>query len=416
MPTDDISVRRIVVAGALIAGTVALVVGVVVAGLTPLGSAARRAAPRRLRVARAGARARERAAARAAALPRRQAEIADDERLGRPRGRHRAHSDRDSDDAAERARTARRRGERAPRRDRRLRRDDDRSHGRALGARPERPARPPGGDLAGARRDVRPAADRDQPAPRRRAAARAAVHRCERPRRCGSAATSPIGRPVDPRPRLLPLPEPVRPGDARPPRSARRRAACRASDYRIVAVSIDPARDARRRAAIARRVYADYASFLRTGRTPRRPLDLQLLVGPEASIAALSERVGFAYERVGASRRPRRRSATPRPRRRATPTPPGFVVVTPDGRISRYLLGVRFDPRELRLALVDAAAGTIGSVSDRLLLLCAHFAPLSGRHDAAVMNLLRLVAVLLVLGLGGWAWRHRRAPVRRTTP
>jgi protein SCO1/2 len=187
------------------------------------------------------------------------------------------------------------------------------------------------------------------------------------------------------------------------------------SDYRIVAVSIDPQEtpaDARDRG----RVYTDYASFLRTGGTTQRPLDLQLLVGPEASIAALSERVGFAYERVGASSVAEQAPGDALAAASRYAHAAGIVVVTPDGHVSRYLLGVRFDPRALRLALVDAAAGMIGNVSDRLLLLCAHFAPLSGRHDAAVMNLVRLFAVLLALGLGGWTWRHRRAPVRRTTP
>ncbi len=187
------------------------------------------------------------------------------------------------------------------------------------------------------------------------------------------------------------------------------------SDYRIVAVSIDPEEtpaDARERG----RVYADYASFVRSGGTTGQPLDLQLLVGPEASIATLSERVGFAYERVGGTLAADRVSGDTAAAASRFAHAAGIVVVTPDGHASRYLLGVRFDPQELRLALVDAAAGTIGSVSDKLLLLCAHFAPLSGRHDAAVMNLLRLLAVLLALGLAGWTWRHRRPPERKTTP
>jgi protein SCO1/2 len=186
-------------------------------------------------------------------------------------------------------------------------------------------------------------------------------------------------------------------------------------DYRIVAVSIDP-EETPADALARRRIDADYASFLRIGRTPGDPLDLQLLVGPETSIATLSERVGFAYERDRASPAAARGSADAAAAASRYAHAAGFVGVTPQGRTSRYLLGVRFDPRELRLALVDAAAGTIGSVSDRLLLFCAHFAPTNGRHDAAVMNLLRIVAVLLVLGLGGWAWRHRRSPEREATP
>ena len=184
-------------------------------------------------------------------------------------------------------------------------------------------------------------------------------------------------------------------------------------DYRIVAVSIDPDEtpaDARERA----RVYAGYASFLHADRSADAPLDLHLLVGPAASVAALSDRVGFAYQRDSASAdaAPASGGAAAAASRYAHAA--GIVIVTPQGRTSRYLLGVRFEPRDLRLALVEAASGTIGSASDRL---CSS-APTSchhGRLGAAVMNLLRGLAVLRVLALGGWTWRHRRPPVRKTT-
>jgi protein SCO1/2 len=184
-------------------------------------------------------------------------------------------------------------------------------------------------------------------------------------------------------------------------------------DWRIVDVSIDPeetAADARER----ERVYLDYASFLGAGAANADPPDLHLLVGPEASIAALCERVGFAYQRDQAVR-DAAASDPPAAASRYVHAA-GFVVVTPEGRTSRYLLGVRFDPRTLRSALVDARSGTIGSVTDRLLLLCAHFAPTSGRYSGGVLQGVRAFAALLVLVLFGWAWRHRHAPTRKAAP
>ena len=57
-----------------------------------------------------------------------------------------------------------------------------------------------------------------------------------------------------------------------------------------------------------------------------------------------------------------------------------MLVVTPDGRLSRYFYGVEYSPKELRLALVESGQGQIGSVIDELLLYCYHYDPASGRY------------------------------------
>ncbi len=213
-------------------------------------------------------------------------------------------------------------------------------------------------------------------------------------------------------------------------------------DYRIVGVSIDPSEtpaDAQAR----QRVDLAYAAALRSERAPAGPLGLDLLVGSQASIAALAERVGYAYRldagaegvrdvegegegdakgtqivahaNAGADADAATAIDAPDPDRARSRYvhAAGFIVVTPGGRTSRYLYGVRYEPRDLRLALVEAASGRIGGLSDQLLLLCAHFDPASGRYSGAVMNLARGVGIALVLGLGGWAWRHRCTPAER---
>jgi protein SCO1/2 len=78
----------------------------------------------------------------------------------------------------------------------------------------------------------------------------------------------------------------------------------------------------------------------------------------------------------------------------------GILAMTPDGRLSRYFYGVEYSPKELRLALVEAGAGKIGSVVDELLLYCFHYDPASGRYGVVVMNVIRLGGVL-TLGLIG---------------
>ena len=71
----------------------------------------------------------------------------------------------------------------------------------------------------------------------------------------------------------------------------------------------------------------------------------------------------------------------------------GILVVTPEGRLSRYFYGVEYSPKELRLALVESGQGRIGSAIDELLLYCFHYDPESGRYGLVVMNLVRLGGV-----------------------
>ena len=77
----------------------------------------------------------------------------------------------------------------------------------------------------------------------------------------------------------------------------------------------------------------------------------------------------------------------------------GLMVATADGRISRYLYGVDYAPRDLRLTLVEAAANKIGSPVDELLLFCYHYDPATGKYGAVAMNFLRLAAAATVIGI-----------------
>jgi protein SCO1/2 len=88
------------------------------------------------------------------------------------------------------------------------------------------------------------------------------------------------------------------------------------------------------------------------------------------------------------------------------------VILTPGGKISRYLYGVDFSGRDLRLALVEASQNKIGNVTDQVLLRCFHYDPKNGKYSAAVMNYVRLGGVLTMLGAVGFvgylARAHRR--------
>lgn len=159
--------------------------------------------------------------------------------------------------------------------------------------------------------------------------------------------------------------------------------------YRIVAVSIDPTENAQ---LAARKKYSYLPMLGRHGG------DLDLLTGDKADIASLAHAVGFQYRYDAALRQ--------------YIHPAGFAIATPEGRISHYFMGVRFDPKDVRLALVDASSGRIGSPVDRLLLLCCSYDPQTGRYSVAVMTVVRIVCLILLAFVAGWIWLHRRLRTR----
>lgn len=77
----------------------------------------------------------------------------------------------------------------------------------------------------------------------------------------------------------------------------------------------------------------------------------------------------------------------------------GLVVLTPEGKISRYFMGVSYSSRDLRLAVVEASEGRTGSVTDQLLLLCLQYDPSTGKYSLAVWRLLRSASLAAVAGL-----------------
>ena len=166
-------------------------------------------------------------------------------------------------------------------------------------------------------------------------------------------------------------------------------------DFDVVLVSFDP-RDTPATAAEKKRAHLEYWS------TERDAAAWHLLTGDEASIRRVTSAAGFTYqwdERTGQFAHVS-----------------GMLVVTPEGRLSRYFYGVEYSPKELRLALVESGQGRIGSAIDELLLYCFHYDPESGRYGLVVMNLVRLGGVMTVLFMGGFILMMRRRESRPPTP
>jgi protein SCO1/2 len=94
----------------------------------------------------------------------------------------------------------------------------------------------------------------------------------------------------------------------------------------------------------------------------------------------------------------------------------GIMILTPQGRISRYLYGIDYSPRDLRLALVESSANRIGSPIDHVLLLCFHYDPNTGRYTTTVLGIVRLAGAVTMLMLGMFlfrAWRRERTIAER---
>lgn len=90
----------------------------------------------------------------------------------------------------------------------------------------------------------------------------------------------------------------------------------------------------------------------------------------------------------------------------------GVMLLTADGRISRYFYGVEYPGRDMRLGLVDASAGKIGSPIDHVLLFCYHYDPSNATYSASILRMIRLGGILTVLSILGGIWIFRRREVR----
>jgi protein SCO1/2 len=112
------------------------------------------------------------------------------------------------------------------------------------------------------------------------------------------------------------------------------------------------------------------------------------LTGPKESVDRLTKAVGFRYVWDQETKQ--------------FAHPAGILVATPDGKIANYLFGVEYSPKDLRLALVDAAGGKIGNAVDQVLLYCYQYDPQTGRYSASILSLVRIGGLLTVLALGAF--------------
>jgi len=168
------------------------------------------------------------------------------------------------------------------------------------------------------------------------------------------------------------------------------------NEFDVITVSFDP----RETPEMAAAKKIDYVK--RYGRA-NAASGWHFLVGQPESINALTKAVGFNYQ------------YDPKSNQYAHAT--AIMVLTPEGRISRYFYGVDFPPKDLRMGLVEASQGKIGNAVDAVLLYCYHYNPETGKYGAMVGNILRLAAAATILMLGTFLfilWRLDLSVTRKT--
>jgi protein SCO1 len=164
-------------------------------------------------------------------------------------------------------------------------------------------------------------------------------------------------------------------------------------DYEIVSISIYP----RETPVMARKKKDRYVAQYRRGDATA---GWHFLTADEATIEKLTTATGFRYEYDPKSDQYAHAS--------------GIMVLTPGGRLSRYYYGIDYNPRDVRLGLVESGNHRIGSPVDQILLLCYHYDPATGKYGFIISGFIRTFGTLFLICLGGFLWSMYRLEKRRS--
>ena len=163
-------------------------------------------------------------------------------------------------------------------------------------------------------------------------------------------------------------------------------------EFELVAVSINPAETPE----LASQKKKNY---LKAYNRPSAEQGFHFLTGDEVQVKSLADEVGFHY-RYDAKEKQFLHTAT-------------LFILTPEGKISRYLYGVTFSAKNLRLALTEASRGMVGTVMDRVLLFCYHFDPSKNSYTFQMWRVVQIVLSIQALALGGILYKLWRSEKKR---
>jgi protein SCO1 len=156
-------------------------------------------------------------------------------------------------------------------------------------------------------------------------------------------------------------------------------------DFSVIVVSIDPIEGTDLAASKKR-------SYLKRYGHPESASGWHFMTGTQENIDALTKAVGFGYVKI------------PGPDGRLTQFAhaSSIQIVTPEGKLAQYYMGVEYSPKDLRLGLVEASANRIGSPVDNILTYCYHYDPTVNKHTLIIARVVQLGGLVTVFTLGGF--------------
>ncbi len=166
-------------------------------------------------------------------------------------------------------------------------------------------------------------------------------------------------------------------------------------DFDVVVVSIDPSEGP----ALAA---PKKASYLRRYGRPETAAGWHFLTGQQPEIDVLTKAVGFGYVRIPG----------PDGKMNQFAHASAIQLVTPEGKVAQYYMGVEYSPKDLRLGLIEASSNKIGTPVDNILTYCYHYDPNTNSHSLIVARVVQLGGGLMVLGLGGFMLVMFRRDIR----
>lgn len=152
-------------------------------------------------------------------------------------------------------------------------------------------------------------------------------------------------------------------------------------DFDVVAVSFDARENDKPGLAENKK-----ASYLQRYGRPGSEAGWHFLTGTQDSIDKLTQAVGFKYKWDEPTNQFAHGSA--------------IMVTTPEGKLSRYLYGIDYAPKDLKFAMMDSSESKIGNPVEQLSLYCFHYDPSTGRYGLAIMKVVRLAGIVTLLGIG----------------